>query len=226
MGSPGFIQPRFHIRIGQNGFDFGGKEQTPVMKLIEQGLHPDPVPGHKQPSSPLLPDGKRKNPVQLLDAPFPKLRVGMEKHFRVRMPQKGMSLLLKLPTQFLCIIKLPVVDEDVGFSCPGKNHGLLSAQGVDDRQSAMEQGNIILCPNSAAIRPTTVHGGKHGSRGVHVCLCSDDPGDCAHMGHILSKETQQLTKKGNINHISQVPSLPNSMNGFPWNVHTSYGDER
>ena len=60
------------------------------MYFIKQRLHPDTIPGQKQPLSLFFPNSKGENPVKALDAHFAPLCIGMEHYFRIGMAFKIM----------------------------------------------------------------------------------------------------------------------------------------
>ena len=131
------------------------------MEGVKQGLYPDSVPGQEQPLCPGLPNREGKDAIELMDTGFSILGIGMEQHFRIGMALEAVTSQFHVMPQLVCIIQLPIVNQNIVLPCPAQLHGLLSALRVNDGKTGMEQGRILLPENAMPIGAPAVHGEQH-----------------------------------------------------------------
>ena len=131
------------------------------MKLIEQRLYPDSVPGQKQPLFAAFPDCEGKDSIEPLQASFSPPGIGMKQYLRVRVPLKDMAEASQFLPDFLCIIQLSIIGKGVVLTSEVQFHGLFSTIRIDNRKACMEQRAQPLAINSFRVRSPPCHGSQH-----------------------------------------------------------------
>ena len=147
---------------------------------VKQRFHADPIPSQKQSPAFFLPHGEGIYAIHMVNASFPKLCVCMEQNFRIRIAVKLMSQFHQFLPKFCCIVKLPIIHQNIPFIPIVQNHGLFSVHRIDHRQTTVEQAAIILPVNSIPIRAPATHGRKHTFRNLRICRQPQHPGNSTH----------------------------------------------
>ena len=177
------IQTGAYPGIGQDGFDFRGKQQRISLNPVEKGLHPHPVPGQKQALLPLLPDRKGENAVEPGKAFRSPPDIGVKDHLCIRSSQKPMPQVFQLPADFRRIVQLPIIDNGVTLPCRFQGHRLTAPGRIDHRQTGMQQRTGWGTVHALAVGAPPGHGGEHLPQGRLAGFQPNHPGNGTHEHH-------------------------------------------
>ena len=84
----------------------------------------------------MLINAEGENAVEAFAAGLTITMVGLQHHFRIRVAQEMIALLKKFLADLFCVIEFSVVNNGQ----TAVMHGLCAALGINDAESAMQQG--------------------------------------------------------------------------------------
>ena len=118
--------------VSQNTFKLRGKDDFIPPQSVKKRFYASPIPEKAETFFSSIYDSKGKNTVKAFYEVRAELHVACENYLCITGALKGMSQTYKLLSKFLRIVKLSVIDDGEGLSCPGSYHGLPSSCQVDD----------------------------------------------------------------------------------------------
>src|SRR5437870_2541600 len=149
-----FVEFGFDCAAGKNCLYFRGKDETgsagilpafvyigATMRVIKR-LNSHPIPHERQRPLSLVPNRKRKHPIepwQTIHAPF---RPCGQQDFRVRLGSEIVAFGCELRAQFAIVVDL-AVQRDYKTAISRQHRLMARTARVDDRQAAMTETNSM-----------------------------------------------------------------------------------
>ena len=90
-----FVHTRGNLWQLQERLDLRGKRDPVPRDPVVERLDPKTIPGNEEALAPAIPQGKRKHPLEQIQASFRALLIGMEDDLSIRPGSEGMASLLE-----------------------------------------------------------------------------------------------------------------------------------
>lgn len=174
------VDLRRHVRMLQQGGQFGRKGDTPAEASVIKRLFPEPVTREKQPASRAIEYAKREHPVEAiaqLDAPF---LVAMDQHFGIGMAgSEAVPPLLENRAELGVIVDFAV--EDDRDRTVLIVHRLLAARDVQNRKPTMPEADAVFSAMKETVAVRAAMGQSVGHRMKPHCIFpAGEADDSAH----------------------------------------------
>ncbi len=163
------IDLRKFWRNGEDGFDFGTKQQPLAVECIMERLLSQAVARDQHLAATFVVKREREHSPQLVDAIPPHLLVQMNNHFRIAVGRKMVATRQKLGTKLRKVINFAV--ENHPYRTVLVKYRLVSSSQIDDAQAAHSQAGSVFDENALVIR-------DRGARSPGTCGESPPP-QCA-----------------------------------------------
>ena len=143
IGQPMGIHLRRDLRVAEQRFQLGSKDQAVPAQGIEQRLDPDAVPRQKELLCPLLPHSKCKNTVEHINTFFTIFHICLQNNLRIGMAEKVISPAFERISYLVCIVKLSVVTESENSSVNRICHRLIAFFYINNSQTSVHQYGVL-----------------------------------------------------------------------------------
>jgi hypothetical protein len=188
----------FYVRTRQNRFHFRREDQTRAIEEIVERLDTVAIACEHQPLGAAIPDRKREHAVQSLDAGFSPLGERLQQHLGVGARPELLAGGPKLGPQFLKVVDLAVVSDDI--APVGAHHRLMAGRGqVDDGQPSVAEPDHCVRVATLAIRPAMRNRIGHATDDdSRHCLAVEGDHSCnaAHTGVRLAATARAMKAPG------------------------------
>src|SRR5205807_1599983 len=178
-----FVHTRGNLWQLQERLDLRGKRDPVPRDPVVERLDPKTIPGNEEALAPAIPQGKRKHPLEQIQASFRALLIGMEDDLSIRPGSEGMASLLESAAQLFEIIDLAVERHPNGSILVRQR--LTAAGRVDDSEPPRRQGRVLRAVEAFLIRAAVGERPRHCSkRGRGYRLIPSEVHNAADSAHL------------------------------------------
>ena len=197
------------VRMLEDALDLGSEDEAAVLLRVIERLDAEEVAGAEQLARVAVPDGEREHAAQAVEHAFAPCQIAREQDFGVGVGLELPALRLELGAQIAVVVDLAVEHDgeaplggsllgraargaikaqrrrgdDGGVVARGAHHGLVAVGKVDERKTAMAQGDAAFGVDvlAFAVGPAMGHDVAHGFQCGQACIISlRESADTAH----------------------------------------------
>ena len=177
--------------VGEEALGLGAEEEQVPHDGVIEGLDAEGVAGAEQLLALFVPDDEGEHAAQLFQHAGPPLHIAVEHDLGIGIGEESMAGGDQLVPQEPVVVYLAVICQHV--PAVGADHGLLAQGGVDDGQTAVGDGAVLVQVMSLAVGAPVADGVPHrperaGVRG----RAGDEAGETTHMRSSSSNWMQIL----------------------------------